>query len=245
MLDFDAFSRMLVYTNMEVLTMLQPVVVAKSPRYREAAYEAIKEAILSGKLPATDALTEEGLAAQLKISRTPVREALALLEHEQLIAPKGRGLFVKQITRDEFIEMFVANEQIEPYLARRAALAATEQQLATLHEAIAQARASACEGQVDFARFLRASRNFHRTVGEAAGNSVLTNLVVRNEERADMYLLNAGKQPNVVSMCASNDEHAAILEAIEHGDPDTAARLVIYHAQSLRLRFGTLFTQGN
>jgi len=37
------------------------------------------------------------------ISRTPVREALALLEHEQLIAPKGRDLFVKQISRDEFI----------------------------------------------------------------------------------------------------------------------------------------------
>ncbi len=235
---------MLVYSNMDELTMLRPVVVNKPPRYREAAYEAIKEAILSGKLPVADALTEEGLAAQLNISRTPVREALALLEHEQLIAPKGRGLFVRQISRDEFIEMFVANEQIEPYLARRAAICASKDQLAVLRDAISQGRASACEGEVDFAGFLRASRNFHRGMGEAAGNSVLTHFVVRNEERADMYLLNAGRQPNVASMCASNDEHAAILEAIEQGDPDSAARLVIYHAQSLRLRFGTLFAQG-
>lgn len=236
---------MLVYTNMDELAMLKPVVVPKSPRYREAAYDAIKEAILSGKLPVADALTEEGLAAQLNISRTPVREALALLEHEQLIAPKGRGLFVKKITREEFIEMFVANEQIEPYLARRAALSASQIQLTALHKAVAQAKISACEGCVNFAGFLRASRNFHRTVGEAAGNSVLTQFVVRNEERTDMYLLNTGKQPDVTSLCASNDEHAAILEAIEHRDPDTAARLVIYHAQSLRLRFAALFTQGD
>ena len=236
---------MLVYAKMDDVTLLRPVLVAKSPRYREAAYEAIKEAILSGKLPVAYALTEEGLAAQLNISRTPVREALALLEHEQLIAPKGRGLFVKQIARDEFIEMFAANEQIEPYLARRAALSATEAQLAALRKAIVQANISACEGQINFAGFLRASRNFHRMVGEAAANTVLTSFVVRNEERADMYLLNAGRQPDVTSMCASNNEHAAILAAIEQGDPDTAARLVIYHAQSLRLRFGSLFTTGD
>ncbi len=224
-------------------TALRPVVVAKSPRYREAAYEAIKEAILSGKLPVNDPLTEEGLAAQLSISRTPVREALALLEHEQLISPRGRGLYVSRVTRDAFLEMFVANEHIEPYLARRAALVASDAQINALRAAIEAADTSVRDGALNFAGFLRASRDFHRIMGEAAGNTVLTQFVCRNEERADMYLLNTGNQPDVASMRASNAEHGTILDAIALGDPDAAARLVIYHAQSLRQRFSALFAQ--
>src|SRR3954451_6001522 len=63
-------------------TLLQPVAVSKVPRYREAAYIAIKEAILAGQLGPNQPLTEEQIAASLNISRTPVREALAILEHE-------------------------------------------------------------------------------------------------------------------------------------------------------------------
>ena len=60
---------------------LHPVFVEKVPRYREAAYAAIKEAILLGQFESRQALVEEQIAEALTISRTPVREALALLEH--------------------------------------------------------------------------------------------------------------------------------------------------------------------
>ena len=67
----------------------------RTPRFREAAYTAIKEAILAGEIEADEPLIEERLAGPLGISRTPVREALAILEHEGLLAPRGgRGLFI-------------------------------------------------------------------------------------------------------------------------------------------------------
>ena len=219
---------------------LQPLLLDKMPRYREAAYAAIKEAILRRQLDPQPPLVEERIAAALSISRTPVREALAILEHEQLIAPRnGRGLYVRELTREEFVALFVANEAVEPYLARRAALLASPEQLDALHAAVAGARRSALDG--DSAAFLGASRDFHRLVGEASGNRPLTSFALSNEERTDMYLLSAGKVVDLANMEASNQEHAAILGALVERDPEDAARLVIYHAQSLRERFSELF----
>jgi DNA-binding GntR family transcriptional regulator len=221
-------------------TLLQPVALPKTPRYREAAYRAIKEAILDGRLEPEQPLVEEKLAALLNISRTPVREALALLEHERLIGPRGgKRLYVHVITRTEFVEMFVANETIEPYLARRAALRAADKQLEEIRKAIERGQEST--ERADIAGFLRSGRDFHRLVGVASGNGPLTQFVVRNEERTDLYLLSYGKVVNQSMMQASNREHEAIFEAISRRDPEAAARLVIYHTQSLRERFSELF----
>lgn len=220
--------------------LLQPVALPKTPRYREVAYLAIKEAILDGRLEPEQPLVEEKLASSLNISRTPVREALALLEHERLIGTRGgKRLHVRIITRNEFVEMFVANETVEPYLARRAALRATDQQLEEIKMAIERGQESAT--RADIAGFLRSGRDFHRLVGIASGNTPLTQFVVRNEERTDLYLLSYGKVVNQFMMQASNREHEAIFEAISRRDPEAAARLVIYHTQSLRERFSELF----
>jgi DNA-binding GntR family transcriptional regulator len=220
------------------------VVVSKAPRYREAAYTAIKEAILAGQLGPNQPLVEEQIAASLNISRTPVREALAILEHEGLIGPRnGRGLYVCAMTRTQFVAIFVANETVEPHLVRRAALQATPEQIEELTSTIARARQSAAAH--DSTEFLRASRNFHRLVGEASGNLPLTEFVLRNEERTDMFLISSGKVINVTNMEASNREHAAILGAVADRDPEAAARLAIYHAQSLRERFAEHFNGGD
>jgi DNA-binding GntR family transcriptional regulator len=102
-----------------------------------------------------------------------------------------------------------------------------------------QARRAAAA--TDSVGFLRASRIFHRLVGEASGNGPLTAFVLRNEERTDMYLLSAGAVMHPSNMDASNREHGAILDALARRDPEDAARLTIYHAQSLRERFTVFF----
>ncbi|NJM09224.1 GntR family transcriptional regulator [Candidatus Gracilibacteria bacterium] len=223
-------------------TSLQPVNLSRSPRYREVAYAAIKDAILRGQLEPNQPLVEEQLATLLNISRTPVREALAILEHEGLIgARNGRGLYICTVTREQFVEMFVANEAVEPFLVRRAAQHARDEQFAELAATLEQAEASVAAH--DVVGFLRASRTFHRLIGVAAGNAALTDLVVRNEERTDMYLLSTGQAVQPTMMEASNREHAAILRALQRRDPEAAARLTIYHAQSLRVRLGELFSE--
>jgi DNA-binding GntR family transcriptional regulator len=228
--------------RLDVLFADRIPVKTKTPRYRETIYAAVKEAILSGQLIPNQPLVEEQLAASLNVSRTPVREALALLEHENFIGPRnGRGLYVRAVTPSEFVEMFIANEAVEPYLARRAAMLATEDQLVAIAQAVSCAEA--CAGQGDVAGFLRGSREFHRLVGEAAGNQPLADFVVLNEERADVYLLGYGKVVEQERTVASIQEHRAILGALQQRDPEAAERLVIYHAQSLRARFAEFFTE--
>jgi DNA-binding GntR family transcriptional regulator len=223
------------------LAAIQPVQnlhIDRAPTYREVAYTMIKDAILAGQLEPGQPLIEEKLAGMLNISRTPVREALAILEHEGLLTSfYKRGLYVHTVTRTEFIALFVANEAVEPAMARRAAISA--QQLADMRAAITEGVRCAEGG--DSAGFLRSGRTFHRLVGDASGNPPLAQFVERNEERVDLYLMNSGKALGIAEMQAANREHAAIFQAISQRDPDGAERLTIYHAQSTRDRWAELF----
>lgn len=209
-------------------------------RLREAAYKAIKQAILSRQVGAGEPLLEGTLADLLEISRTPVREALALLEHDGLLsAGLARGLWVTQMSQTEFLDLFVANETVEPSLARLAAIRSTEDQVDEMRQTL-----DACYGQVDrgdVAAHLAGGRRFHELVGEAAGNVALTRFVVQNEERTDMYILTHSSELASRAWRPSVDEHNAILEAIERREPEEAARLVIYHSQSIRHRLVHLF----
>ncbi len=219
---------------------LKPLQVQRAPGYREAAYNAIKEAILSGDLGYGQSLIEEDIATKLQVSRTPVREALAILQHEGLIAPRsGRGFYVRPLTHQEFVDMFVANEAVEPYLVRRAALMATEAQLHAMEEAITDGKRAADNG--DFPGILRSGRDFHRAVGLASCNEPLTRFILGNEERTDLYLLSCEKVLNMSRMSPSNQEHEMIFHAIAQRDPEDAARLVAYHSQSVRGRLSSIF----
>ncbi len=223
---------------------LRPLQAPERPiRLREAAYESIREAILEGRIGVRQPLFEDSIAALLGISRTPVREALALLEHEGLIAPRaGRGLWVAVLSQAEFLDLFVANEAIEPYLARIAAARATAAHIEAMSRAVRDNEWDAEQG--DLASFLAHGRQFHRSIGQAAGSAVLTRFVVQNEERADMYLLGNVESFEFDAWWPSVHEHEAILEAIVRREPEEAARLVTYHSQSVRHRLQRVFTDG-
>ncbi len=224
---------------------LELITIGRSRRFREAAYEAIKEAILDARLEGNEPLIEERLAEALGISRTPVREALAILEHERLIAPRrGKGLFIRELSREEFLDMFGANEVVEPYLGRRAALLATDKNLGQMQTAIDHGRRALTDA--DMYAALRSGREFHHWLGKAAGNESLRQMVARNEEQTDLFLLSLGNRSLIDSenIDASNREHQDILDAIRQRDPEAAARYIIFHSHSLRTRWAPLFRSG-
>jgi len=222
--------------------VFEPVSPRTSPRFRELAFDAIKEAILEGRVEAGAPLIEVKIAAALGMSRTPVREALALLTHEGLIAYQaGTGLVIRELSREEFIDMFVANELVELQLVRRAAVHATELHFAKLQEAVDLGHQAAADADVSAS--LRSGREFHRWVGAAANNPPLAQFVLRNEEQTDLYLLSLSNK-SILSgeeLAISTQEHQDILDALRRRDPEDASRLVIYHAQSLRRRQKHLF----
>jgi len=215
---------------------------ARQLRHRDAAYLAVKRAILSGQFPAGASLGEESLAQALKISRTPIRESLAILEHEGFIAPApGRGLCVRKMSRKEFLSICEAGEMIDPYLAGRAAELITPARAMAI-ECVLDAGDQAIAAQ-ELHEALSALREFHRLVGLASSNAPLAEFILKNEERADFYLVSKSAPVKSENLAISSQEHREVYEAILHRKPPMAARAMTKHARSLRLRFAELFEE--
>ena len=182
---------------------------------RDIAYQAIKDSILLGRLGTQVPLAEEKLAKVLAISRTPVREALALLEHEGLLeSVPYRGIFVKEITVHEFIEMFDTVELIEPTLASRAAVRARPRDIELMQQALADAKQHIPSNP---GKHFLACRAFQQKLGECADHQYLTNLLLKIEECSDLYLIYTWEQLPAENMLAAVDDRQNILNAVEKG----------------------------
>lgn len=90
-------------------------------RAGDRAYRALRDAIVDGELTPGTPLGEVEQAARLGVSRTPLREALARLEAEGLVAPHGRGVVVTEVSLDDIRALFELREPLETQAARLAA----------------------------------------------------------------------------------------------------------------------------
>jgi DNA-binding GntR family transcriptional regulator len=217
---------------------------ARSPRRsrrssREVAYEAIKDAILSGRIPPHERLVEERLAEALAISRTPVREALAILEHEGLLESEPyKGLAVRPVMIDEFLNMYEALGVVEAALARAAGRNATGADIRKMEAALQQAEEAIPDHVPEH---LAACRAFQAQLGAAADSPFLTRTLLGIEERSDMYLIHSARSLSAENMQAAVDDRRSILECIRAGDSEGAAGRAIAHADRIRSRWRALY----
>ena len=101
----------------------------------QKAYLIVKEMINDRRLAPGDKISQEKLASELGISRTPLISALKYLEKEKLVEAKPRrGFFVRAFNRDEMISIFELREVLEGLAARRAAMTITDKQIERLRQ---------------------------------------------------------------------------------------------------------------
>jgi DNA-binding transcriptional regulator YhcF (GntR family) len=106
-----------------------------APRRSEAVYAELRQAILRGTLRAGERLHEEGLARRLRVSRTPVREAMGRLEAEGLAAAlPRRGLAVAEVSPEHVMEIYLVREVLEGAACRLAARHVTHLEVARLEK---------------------------------------------------------------------------------------------------------------
>lgn len=204
-------------------------------RSREVAYEAIKGAILGGLLEPRERLIEERLGQALELSRTPIREALAILEHEKLIeSVPYKGLIVRALSVSEFLSMYEALGVIEAAVARLAVPHITNRDVERLGEILD--KAADCIPD-DVPGHLAACRDFQRSLGKAARTPFLTQQLVSIEERSDIYLIHSQQFLPGENMLAAVDDRRGILAAVQSGNPEAAARAAEIHAESIRIRW--------
>lgn len=209
--------------------VLDPLVLSRSAGV--AAAEQIREAIVDGRLEPGQRLKEEQLARELGISRTPVREALVMLQSEGLVdASPNRGSTVRTYTRGDLEEMYELRAMLEGHAARRAAGRITAAQLDTLRASCERFRALL--GPNDVRALVSENGTFHQTILEAAGSERLTSMLREVVALPLVYRSYVWYSP--AQAAASYDYHRRLVEDFERGDAAAAEATMRRHVVDAR-----------
>lgn len=206
---------------------------ATDQRLAPQAYERILDLILSGEAPPGDLLNERGLAEMFDMSRTPIRDALLMLESEGLLVRRGRrGLQVKQMHLEDLIDALQVRLLLEPAVARMAAGNVDRdelQRLAVSFQELLEA-ADASGGGVDREKARTLDNQLHRLVSETAGNPQLSSIVLTLRRQTQIFDIKSLPE-RAQDTCR---EHLDIIEALLSGDGDSAGEAMARHIDGVR-----------
>lgn len=196
----------------------------------ETVAEALREAILDGGLAPGSWLREAEVARELKVSRTPVRDAFRILAAEGLVKINAnQGVLVAAMTSDDVLELYVMREALEALAAKLAARRAPQRCLEEFSLLLPEMKAVAESG--DVAALGKLNFRFHAIIRDAAGNRYL--------ERALTQIQNAARRfPDPTlglpgRLAESISEHVALADAISQGDPAKAEQVATEHMRHL------------
>ena len=152
----------------------------------EQIFEVVKNLILAGELKPGERVLEAQLAAQLNVSRAPIREALLLLaQHGFVTIRPHRGAFVTELLAADLTEIFEIRRLLEVNAALKVHMNMTPDSAHRLEAALAKIRQAAHER--DVVQFTEADFNFHKTIWNLAGNSHITQILTDIASRYFRY----------------------------------------------------------
>lgn len=202
---------------------LEPVPVM---RVADVGLEALRQAILAGDLAPGERLIEEELAAQMGISRTPLRRALAVLEAEGLVEAQPRhGVRVRAYTAHEIDDLYRLRAVLEGEAARRAAEAITPQAVEKL-EASCE-RLEAMPVTVELHQAIEENLTFHNIILDLADSRRLRHMVRNVIALPVMYQRNIWSVPGQLDR--SRSEHRELLAALRGRKGTRSERIMRAH----------------
>jgi len=194
----------------------------------DQAYEVLQQKIQDGEITPGQRLIEEKLALEIGVSRTTVKRALTKLLEEGLLRRHGRkGIYVKQYSQKEFLEIYDAREVLEGLAARIAAQVADENSLIEFRE-IFKIMESAVQ-QDDTEAYTEADSKFHSLLIECAKNQIVSQIMSTFRLRIETFNIGLIRAPKETIL-----EHHQIIRALENHNPETAERLLREHIHRSR-----------
>lgn len=200
--------------------------------------QEIERRILTGEIKAGERIGEAALAESLGVSRGPVREAMRGLERAGLVEINAnRGAIVRSIGLDEVVGLYALRGAIFALACESLARQRSDTVLATLLEQVVGMERAVAEDALD--TYYRLNVAFHASIlalcGNARARSTYEGIV------KEMHLFRRRGLSKVPNIAASLDEHRAIIEAIDRGDPAAAREAGRFHVEQGCKRFlGTL-----
>jgi DNA-binding GntR family transcriptional regulator len=207
--------------------------IPKSPNLTELAYQSVKRYLFDGSATEGTKLTEEWLATQLGISKSPVREALNRLESEGLVSIEARrGAFVRKFSLKEVGDLYDLREILEVHAVGMVKV--TPELLQELAASVAHTEQLLDENNV--LAHVEEDIRFHNLIAAATENAELRRVVENINHKS---LLCRSKSYNLSASTAPRS-HGKILKALEAGDRTLAQDAMREHIVFVRdslLRF--------
>lgn len=200
-------------------------------------YDTLLETLMDGRYEPGEALSIDGIARDLDVSATPVREALARLEVTGLVTRIAlRGYRVAPLLgTDELAELMDARLIIEPVNASHACERATPVMIEALERSIADLRAAPKGAEfAEYRDYWQADMRFHEVIAEGAGNRFL--LMAYNCLGGSVQRFRLFTGLGVTDAEHTIDEHTAILAAFRAQSPEQARQAMINHLQGVKTR---------
>jgi DNA-binding GntR family transcriptional regulator len=190
---------------------------------RDAVYETLRRRLTTGHYSEDVSLIPAALSDEFAVSRTPVREALGLLERDGLLAATQRGFVIRKRSDEEMLEIFEVQAILDSSAAYAAATRRSPIDLARLRELAERARAGT-EPELIRQTFNR----WHDAVRHAAHNETISTLLRTLD--AQVKTSAPWKTPQADhTFDASHADHDAILDAIRAGDAERARTKMLEH----------------
>ncbi|MBI3208979.1 MAG: GntR family transcriptional regulator [Candidatus Solibacter usitatus] len=191
------------------------------------AYKSIKEHILEGRLDDGARLTEEFLAKQLGISKSPIREALNRLETEGLIHIEARrGAYLRHFSIREIQDLYEVREALEVHAVRTGSF--PQSLIKDLRRSVKRLREHLAANEKG--KYIDEDMAFHAAFAGATGNQKLCEIL---ENLQNQIWLFRRKTYDISSSDAPNS-HDLILDALESGDRVQAEKEVSRHVSDVR-----------
>jgi DNA-binding GntR family transcriptional regulator len=191
----------------------------------ERVFEIVRERIVTGQLPTDTPLRQDALAAELGVSKIPLREALGRLQQEGLLTSQAnRGYMVRALSTDQAEEIYALRLAIEPAAAAYAASRADS----PARDAVVQAfeRLDRAAGS-NLAEVAISNREFHVALVRPGGRLLTTQLIERLSILAERYVLAhlapAGRETR------AHQEHRGLLDAFLARDGAALETLLAAH----------------
>lgn len=196
-------------------------------RLADEVYEQLIAAIMAREIGPDDTLVQEKLAADMQISRTPVREALMRLEQEGVLEVSRRGSFrLYRMDDQEVRELYQSRAAIEGQCARILAVHRTPERIAKLRATVEREETIT----EDSARsYFEANRNIHRAFVEMADNRFLLDMFDTIWGKAMAFHLFATIEQ--VDLSKSLGDHMTLVDVIERGDKTEALEVFTAHIE--------------
>lgn len=195
---------------------------------RNKVFKYIKAQIINGRYIPGESLVESKLAEELGVSRTPIREAIRLLELEGLVeTTPNKGAVVLGISPKDVEDIYAIRILVEGLAARWAAERMGPADKKELKKVVELMEFYAQKGDLDEVAEL--DMKFHQIIYEASGSKIL-NLTLSNlHQYVQLARLESLRVPSRISRTMA--EHHAILESFLNGDPDKAEKVLTEHVE--------------